>query len=108
MDPTRRSRGTSETSCILQGRARQASGPRSATSYSRTRNDIQYVEHVEGGGAEIYEAVCKLGLERIISKRVDAPYGSGRARSRLKIKNPHVPAATRAVNGTSELLSNSG
>ena len=67
-----------------------ASGPRSATSYSR--NDIQYMEHVEGSGAEMYEAVCKLGLEGIVSKRVDAPYRSGRASSFLSIRKQ--PAMT--------------
>ena len=56
-------------SWVLQGRARQPLDgirARSATSYSRTPNDIQFVEHVEGGGAEMYEAVCKLGLEGIV------------------------------------------
>src|SRR5262249_26336759 len=29
----------------------------------RTGTGIQYVEHTEGEGAEMFEAVCKLGLE---------------------------------------------
>jgi ATP-dependent DNA ligase len=43
---------------------------------------------------------CKLGLEGIVSKRLDAPYKSGPSKIWLKIKNPKLPAATRAVNGT--------
>ena len=29
----------------------------------RSRDGIQYVEHAEGHGDRMYEAVCKLGLE---------------------------------------------
>jgi ATP-dependent DNA ligase len=43
---------------------------------------------------------CKLGLEGIVSKRLDAPYKSGPSKIWLKIKNPKAPTATRAVNGT--------
>jgi len=66
----------------------------------RARGGIQYVEHTEGDGAEMFAAACKLGLEGIVSKRIDAPYRSGRARSWLKVKNPMAPAATRAQDGT--------
>jgi ATP-dependent DNA ligase len=45
-------------------------------------------------------AVCKLGLERIVSKKLKAPYRSGPSRTWIKIKNPKAPAATRAVDGT--------
>jgi bifunctional non-homologous end joining protein LigD len=61
----------------------------------RTKGGIQYVEHVEGNGAEVFEAVCKLGLEGIVSKRIDAPYRSGPSKSWIKVKNPKAPAATR-------------
>jgi bifunctional non-homologous end joining protein LigD len=66
----------------------------------KSREGIQYVEHTESGGAEMFEAVCKLGLEGIVSKRLNAPYRSGRARSWIKVKNPKAPAATRTVDGT--------
>jgi bifunctional non-homologous end joining protein LigD len=61
---------------------------------------IQYVEHAEGHGDRLFEAVCKLGLEGIVSKKLDAPYKSGRSKARLKIKNPKAPAATRAIDGS--------
>jgi bifunctional non-homologous end joining protein LigD len=65
----------------------------------RSRDGIQYVEHTEGDGEEMFQAACKLGLEGIVSKRIDAPYRSGRARSWLKIRNPKAPAATRVEDG---------
>lgn len=66
----------------------------------RTKGGIQYVEHVEGDGAEMFEAVCKLGLEGIVSKKLDSPYKSGPSKTWLKIKNPKASAATRAMDGT--------
>src|SRR5262245_14634684 len=35
----------------------------------RTRRGIQYVEHTEGDGRQMFKAVCKLGLEGIVSKK---------------------------------------
>ena len=66
----------------------------------RTRRGIQYVEHTEGDGGEMFKAVCKLGLEGIVSKKLDAPYRSGPSKVWLKIKNPSAPATTRAADGT--------
>src|SRR5262245_66138327 len=54
----------------------------------RTRNGIQYVEHTVGDGAKMFEAVCKLGLEGIVSKKLNAFYRSGPARIWIKVKNP--------------------
>jgi bifunctional non-homologous end joining protein LigD len=65
-----------------------------------SRGGIQYVEHTEGDGAKMFKAVCKLGLEGIVSKKLNAPYKSGPSKVWLKIKNPKAPAATRAVDGT--------
>jgi ATP-dependent DNA ligase len=66
----------------------------------RSRDGIQYVEHAEGHGDRMYEAVCKLGLEGIVSKRLTSVYRSGPSRAWLKVKNPKAPAATRAIDGT--------
>ena len=66
----------------------------------RTRRGIQYVEHAEGHGDRLFGAVCELGLEGIVSKKLDAPYKSGPSKVWLKIKNPKAPAATRAIDGT--------
>jgi len=70
------------------------------TGDSANRRGIQYVEHTEGDGGEMFGAVCKLGLEGIVSKRLDAPYRSGPSRTWIKVKNPKAPAGTRAIDGT--------
>ena len=49
---------------------------------------------------QLFSAVCRLGLEGIASKKLDAPYRSGPSKVWLKIKNPKAPAATRAIDGT--------
>ena len=54
----------------------------------RRKRVLRYVEHLEGGGAEMFEHVCSLGLEGIVSKRRDGRYRSGRSRGWLKVKNP--------------------
>jgi bifunctional non-homologous end joining protein LigD len=46
-----------------------------------------------------FGAVCKLGLEGIVSKRIDAPYRSGPSKSWLKTKNPKAAAAMRIIDG---------
>jgi bifunctional non-homologous end joining protein LigD len=61
---------------------------------------IQYVEHAEGHGDKLFAAACKLGLEGIVSKKLDAPYRSGKTKTWIKVKNPKAPAATRAIDGT--------
>jgi bifunctional non-homologous end joining protein LigD len=61
---------------------------------------IQYVEHAEGHGDKLFVAACKLGLEGVVSKKLNAPYKSGPSKAWLKIKNPKAPAATRAIDGT--------
>jgi bifunctional non-homologous end joining protein LigD len=66
----------------------------------RTRRGIQYVEHTEGDGGGIFKAVCRLVLEGIVSKKLDAPYRSGPSKVWLKIRKPQAPAATRAADGT--------
>jgi bifunctional non-homologous end joining protein LigD len=63
-------------------------------------NGIQYVEHTEGDGDAMLEAVCKLGLGGIVSKKLYAPYRSGPSKSWIKTKNPKAPAAIRIIDGT--------
>jgi bifunctional non-homologous end joining protein LigD len=40
---------------------------------------INYVEPLHQDGATVYASVCRLGLEGIVSKRIDAPYRAGRS-----------------------------
>ena len=43
----------------------------------------------------MFEHVCRMGLEGIVSKRVDAPYRSGPSKTWLKSKNPASAAVRR-------------
>jgi bifunctional non-homologous end joining protein LigD len=54
---------------------------------------------LEGHGAEMFAAVCDLGLEGIVSKKINSPYRSGPSKSWIKVKNPNAPAATRVLDG---------
>jgi bifunctional non-homologous end joining protein LigD len=62
-----------------KARLRQLLGP------SKTGR-IRYTEHVEGRGPDVFEQVCRMGLEGIISKRRDLPYLPGRRDGWRKIK----------------------
>ena len=48
--------------------------------------NVRYVEHFVTSGEEMLESVSRMGLEGIISKRLDAPYQSGRSESWGKSK----------------------
>jgi bifunctional non-homologous end joining protein LigD len=47
---------------------------------------IRFVEHFETGGDAVLRSACRLSLEGIVSKRLDAPYRSGRTDSWTKAK----------------------
>ena len=47
---------------------------------------LRYVDHFDTGGDAVLLSACKLSLEGIVSKRIDAPYRSGRSESWTKAK----------------------
>jgi bifunctional non-homologous end joining protein LigD len=47
---------------------------------------IRYVDHFETAGGAVLESACRMGLEGVVSKRLDAPYRSDRSGSWLKSK----------------------
>ena len=47
---------------------------------------LRYVEHFETGGEAVLRSACRMSLEGIVSKRLDAPYSAGRADSWTKAK----------------------
>jgi len=49
-------------------------------------SQIRYVEHFVSGGDAVLQSACKLELEGVVSKKVDAPYRSGRTESWTKAK----------------------
>ena len=51
------------------------------------RGAIQFSDHYEGEGSELFKRACGMGLEGIVSKRALSPYKSGPSRFWLKTKN---------------------
>ena len=51
-----------------------------------TETPLRLSEAVAGDGKEIFEKACELGAEGLISKRLSAPYSSGRSGAWLKLK----------------------
>nr|WP_246553819.1 DNA ligase D [Bradyrhizobium ottawaense] len=52
----------------------------------RKSAQIRYVEHFESGGDAVLQSACKLELEGVVSKKLEAPYRSGRTESWTKAK----------------------
>ena len=59
------------------------------------RQAIYFNEHLTGDGPTVFNHACRMGLEGIVSKRIDAPYRSGPSRTWLKSKNPASDAVRR-------------
>ncbi|MFG1396036.1 DNA ligase D [Roseixanthobacter pseudopolyaromaticivorans] len=47
---------------------------------------LRYVEHLDNSGDAVLRSACQLDLEGIVSKRLDAPYASGRSGAWTKAK----------------------
>src|SRR3954468_798955 len=47
---------------------------------------LVYVDFLEDDGTHVFEHACRMGLEGIVAKRVNAPYRSGRQDSWIKLK----------------------
>jgi bifunctional non-homologous end joining protein LigD len=62
---------------------------------ARAGPGIRFNEHIEGDGPTVFVHACKHGLERIVSKRKDSMYRSGRSPEWLKMKNPAWAAVKR-------------
>jgi hypothetical protein len=69
---------------------------RLARLLGKRRLGIVLSPHTAEDGATIFQQACRMGLEGIVSKRLSAPYRSGRCRDWLKVKNPDSPAMVRA------------
>jgi bifunctional non-homologous end joining protein LigD len=59
------------------------------------RRSIQFTEHLRADGPTVFDLVCRMGLEGVVSKRVDAPYRSGPSKAWVKTKNPASDAVRR-------------
>ncbi|MDZ4762391.1 MAG: DNA ligase D, partial [Alphaproteobacteria bacterium] len=47
---------------------------------------IQYTGHLDTAGDAVLQAACRMSLEGVVSKRLDAPYTSGRSNTWIKSK----------------------
>ncbi len=64
---------------------------------------IRYVEHFDTGGDAVLRSACKLSLEGVVSKKVDATYRSGKSDSWVKSKcraGHEVVIGAYATNGS--------
>jgi bifunctional non-homologous end joining protein LigD len=61
------------------------------------RPDGIFVAPFEQGeiGLDLFRAACNMGLEGLVSKRVDRPYRAGRCPDWVKVKNRKHPATER-------------
>jgi bifunctional non-homologous end joining protein LigD len=62
---------------------------------SRPVDGIFIAEYERGDGDVLFKVACNMGLEGIVSKRLDRAYGAGRCKHWLKIKNRAHPAYRR-------------
>jgi bifunctional non-homologous end joining protein LigD len=72
---------------------------RLARLLSRAGAGLAFNEHIEADGASVFRYACKMGLEGVVSKRLDKPYRSGRSGDWIKTKNPDSPAVQRFREG---------
>jgi bifunctional non-homologous end joining protein LigD len=78
-----------------------------------SNSPIRFSEHLDGNGPIMFEHACRLGLEGIVSKRIDLPYRPGRGEHWLKTKSAlrqeflilgYIPSATAKGSVGSLLL----
>ena len=53
----------------------------------KAKPGIRYTEHLVGDGRIIFERACMMGLEGIVSKRLNSPYRSGKTKAWVKLKD---------------------
>jgi bifunctional non-homologous end joining protein LigD len=68
---------------------------RLARLIGRAKHPIRFVEHLTDDGPTVFDHVCRMGLEGIVSKRTDALYRSGPSKVWIKTKNPDSEAVRR-------------
>ena len=65
-----------------------------------TRCAIRYNGHLTNDGPIVFARACRMGLERIVSKRIDSRYTSGPSQAWLKSKNPESETLRRESEAT--------
>jgi ATP-dependent DNA ligase len=62
---------------------------------SDTEAGIRLNEHITEDGPTVFAHACRLGVEGIVSKKVDGTYRSGPCRVWIKVRNPTGVAVQR-------------
>jgi bifunctional non-homologous end joining protein LigD len=55
-------------------------------SHGKAGGRLHYVAHLAASARDVFSSACKMGIEGIVSKQLDAPYRSGRTGSWTKAK----------------------
>ena len=67
--------------------------------------NARFTEHLTGGGATVFDHVCPMGLEGIVSKRVDAPYRRGKGWWSDEPRSPPVGSMSLYTHGADATFS---
>ena len=59
---------------------------RLAAALGKAPSRIRYVDHFETAGDAVLQSACRMSLEGIVSKKLDAPYRTGKGETWLKSK----------------------
>jgi ATP-dependent DNA ligase len=69
------------------------------TLLAKSSDGIQLSEHLYGDmGPAMFDQVCKMGLEGIVSKHRECAYRAGRSTNWIKVKNREHPAMSRVMD----------
>jgi len=68
---------------------------------ARAGNAIQFNEHLAHDGPAVFEHACRMGLEGIVSKRLDSPY-----RKKTRSANPCGAKVRKTRDGRAVTASN--
>jgi bifunctional non-homologous end joining protein LigD len=70
------------------------------------RQAFHFVEHFEAAGEAVLQSACKMALEGVVSKRLDAPYRSGRtgAWTKAECRGQHQVIVGGWANGHARSL----
>src|SRR5690606_13292312 len=66
--------------------APHSSGRAGTWLQAKCSGPLRFLAHFSQAGKAVLESACRMDLERVVSKRLDAPYRSGRSDTWLKAK----------------------
>lgn len=70
-----------------------------ASLLKRAAPRLRLNEHIEADGPTVFAHACKMGLDGIVSKRMDSRYRSSRSADWLQSKNPALRCSEGRAGG---------